>query len=123
MAIVRGLECVMSKVVSFRLDRENPREVKAYKVLRAWLVKGHSTRYTITEALLRLGEPRTGYTSRAALNEISDTLNQVRLLLEEIEYCGNSSQKSNDTHHKPSDLTDTFVTSIKKAAKSGIALD
>ena len=70
-----------------------------------------------------LGEPRTGYAPRAALDEISDTLNHVRLLLEEIEYCGNSSQKSNDTHHKPSDLSDTFVTSIKKAAKPGIALD
>ena len=123
MAIVRGLERVMSKVVSFRLNKENPREAQAYEILGAWRANGHSTRYTVTEALLKLGELRTDSSPGAALDGISDTLNQVRRLLEEIEYRGSSSQKSNDTSHHPSGLTDDFVTSVKKAAKPGMALD
>ena len=58
----------MSRVTSFRLSKENPREAKAYEVLRAWRLKGHSARHTITKALLRISEPRTDSAADSTLD-------------------------------------------------------
>ena len=44
----------MSRVIGFRLDRENPREAQALAVLEAWQEAGYSTRHILTEALLAL---------------------------------------------------------------------
>ena len=57
MALMRGSANAMSEVISFRLSKENPREALAYEILKGWHEKGHSIRHTITEALLKLGEP------------------------------------------------------------------
>ena len=42
----------MSKVYSFRLNEENPREIQAKDVIEARLQAGYSSRQIITEALL-----------------------------------------------------------------------
>jgi hypothetical protein len=42
----------MSKVYSFRLDADNPREAKAKGVIDTWLEKGYSLRYLVVEALI-----------------------------------------------------------------------
>ena len=41
----------MSKVYSFRLDENNPREAQAREVIDAWVSKGYSLRHILTEAL------------------------------------------------------------------------
>jgi len=46
----------MSEVISFRLNRENPREALALEVLKNRFRKGFSVRYVLTEALLKLDE-------------------------------------------------------------------
>ena len=48
----------MSDVISFRLDKDNPREEKARQVLKYWYEEGYSLRHIMTEALLRLDEPQ-----------------------------------------------------------------
>ena len=42
----------MSKVFSFRLNDDNPREAQAREEIKAWVKEGYSLRYIITEALL-----------------------------------------------------------------------
>lgn len=113
----------MSKVISFRLSKDNPREAQAYEVLKAWQDKGYSVRHTITEALLKLDGPGLGSITCASFDDINQTLNQVRELLERIRNADNSSQKSLNPGPYHSSLNDNFIASIKKAAKPGIKLD
>ena len=42
----------MSKVYSFRLNDDNPREAQAREVIEAWVEEGYSLRHVIVEALL-----------------------------------------------------------------------
>ena len=44
----------MSEVISFRLNKDNPREARALMVLKGWQEQGHNIRYIITEALVNL---------------------------------------------------------------------
>ena len=113
----------MSKIVSFRLSKENPREAQAYEVLKARYDKGYSIRHTITEALLKLDEPGLDSVMGASLDDINKTLNQVRELLERIGNDDNSSQKSQNPGPYYSGLTDNFILSIRKVSKPGIRLD
>jgi len=113
----------MSDVISFRLSKDNLREAQAYEVLKAWYDKGYSVRHTITEALLRLDEPKLDSVTGASLNDINRTLGQVRELLERIGNEDNSSQKSQNPARHCLSLNDNFIVSIKKTAKPGIRLD
>ena len=47
----------MSEVISFRQNKDNPREEKAVQVLRTWTAQGFNVRHTITEALLKRAGP------------------------------------------------------------------
>ena len=47
----------MSKVISFRLNKNNPREAIAWHVLQARIAKGYSIRHIMTEALIKLDQP------------------------------------------------------------------
>jgi hypothetical protein len=44
----------MSKVFSFRLDENNPREAQAMEVIDTWASRGYSLRYVLVEALIDL---------------------------------------------------------------------
>jgi len=72
----------MSKVISFRLNPDNPRDAKALAVLQNWLSQGFSTRYTITEALLELDSTNAKATDKEALRDLSQ---QLKELLKNIE--------------------------------------
>ena len=45
----------MSKVYSFRLDSDNPREAQAIEVIDNWVSQGYSLRNLLTEALIKRG--------------------------------------------------------------------
>ena len=49
----------MSEVVSFRLNKDNPRERQALVILETWCAQGYNARYILTEALIKLGEQIT----------------------------------------------------------------
>lgn len=42
----------MSKVYSFKLNDDNPREAQAREIIEAWVEERYSLRHIITEALL-----------------------------------------------------------------------
>ena len=52
MAFVRYIEVAMSKVYSFRLDENNPREAQAKEVIDAWVSMGFSLRQIIIDTLI-----------------------------------------------------------------------
>ena len=52
MAVIRIAECHMSKVYSFRLSEDNPREAQARRSIEAWMTEGYSLRYVIVAAIL-----------------------------------------------------------------------
>lgn len=113
----------MSKVISFRLSKENPREARALEVIKNCQKKGHGLCHIITEALLKLDEPDPVPVYDLRLEEINQTLNQVRNLLELAETRGAPLHGERDTNMCQSGLTDDFIASVKKAAKRGMKLE
>lgn len=113
----------MSEVISFRLNKDNLREAQALEILEARCSKGYSLRYVITEALLKLNDPGPESIQDNPIPELSTVLSQVNKLLEQI---GNGEppffpKQGENTLH--SSLAESFVLSIKKAAKPGLRLD
>jgi hypothetical protein len=112
----------MSEVISFRLNQDNPREAQALEVLRTLCSDGYSIRQIITDALLKL------YASKSkpmtiVLDELNETLSQVNLLLDQIGNGGHSKFTKRDNNQTCSGLTDTFIASVRKTARSGLKLD
>ena len=112
----------MSEVISFRLSKDNPREVQAFEVLKAWSDKGYSTRHIITEALLNLDESKPE-AKIAMIDELTETLSQVGHLLEQIGDRKSSSATRQSESQSRAKLTSGFVASVKKSAKSGLKID
>jgi hypothetical protein len=112
----------MSEVISFRLNNDKLREAQAFKVLEAWRSRGYSVRYVITEALLTLKDPGQESSANTLTDELNSTLNQVRKLLEQL---GNGEQVvgAKQEEYGLSILTDTFMASIRKAAKPGVKIE
>jgi len=74
----------MSDIISFWLAKDNLREEKARRVLKAWYEEGYSVRYVITEALLKLHDPDPEFIEDNPIPELNAVLNQVNKLLEQI---------------------------------------
>ena len=106
----------MSKVISFRLNPENPRDARALAVLQEWLSQGFSTRHTITEALLLLDSGKPLELDSRAFNDLS---NQIQKLLVRFE-TGSTHDTENVISSKER-LSDGFIASIVKAAKPGLS--
>jgi len=97
----------MSKIYSFRLDENNPREAQAREVIEAWVSKGYSLRYVITEALLLVDN------AEGNENGLPSIIEQLKELLSVLE----ENRPVNKTFS--SDLPKSFVDSIKTSIKSG----
>ena len=113
----------MSDVISFRLDKDNPREEKARQVLKAWYEEGYSLRYFMTEALLKLYEQHLAPVEEAMLEEVNENLNRISQLLERI---GNSQSLGvAELVGEPAqaELTAGFIGMIRRGAKSGLKYD
>jgi hypothetical protein len=100
----------MSKVYSFRLDDNNPREAQAREVINAWVSKGYSQRHIFVEALIGL------YVGEEKRSELENTLARFTTLLDNLDtskfipkkHLGNEISLSND-----------FLDSIAKSVKPG----
>ena len=99
----------MSEVISFRMDKDNPREAQAKAVLKAWVEKGYCVRHVLTEALLAY----RGSKVDVDINELTHKLDQISNMLQ---------QNSTPSNHEDSNnmLSDSFMASIRNAAKPGI---
>jgi hypothetical protein len=101
----------MSEVISFRLDKDNPREAQARAVLKAWADKGYSVRHVLTEALLAY----QGSHKDMDVHELSVKLDQMYNILQQNGTPPTSLEKDVG-------LSDRFLASIKTAAKPGVSL-
>ncbi|MCJ7529862.1 MAG: hypothetical protein MUO64_02365 [Anaerolineales bacterium] len=113
----------MSDVISYRLDKDNPREEKARRVLKAWYEEDYSLRYILTEASLMLDEPQPDQSDSNVLTEVNEKLDHINHLPECV---GNAQPNSNTKQNEGSsqtNLPDAFISSISKVAKPGQKLD
>lgn len=110
----------MSKVISFRLNPENPREAQALEILRSKQAEGFSSRRVLTDALIGI-VAKKGRDNLFSIDEFNMALEHVSDLLERI----NNGNPDHDqsTHSKVASLNDNFLNSVKMAAKPGLNLD
>ena len=107
-----GSAFVMSEVISFRLDKDNPREAQARAVLKTRADKGYSVRHVLTEALLAY----YGSHKDMDIHELSAKLDQMYKMLQQ------NGAKSISLE-KDVGLSDRFMESIKKTAKPGVRIE
>jgi len=103
----------MSKVYSFRLDENNPREVQAREVIEAWLTQGYSLRHQLVDVLI-------AFQNKEFQN------NQYAELFEKIERLFLVSKENEDKEVLEileGTLTETFIGSISKSVKGGIRME
>ena len=112
----------MSKIFSFRLNDNNPREARVLELLHNELGAGYNLRQIIVEAILKLDEYNPNRVSISMLNELNLVLTRVNCLLEIFE--GQSSlpfSKTEDISSKK--LTTTFIDSVNKSFQPGIKIE
>ena len=97
----------MSKVYSFRLNDDNPREAQAREVINAWVQEGYSLRHVVVEALI------TYEKERIELDRLSSIQEQLEGLILSL---------NNQPISNPSEttLSNSFLNAVKHAAKFGL---
>jgi hypothetical protein len=100
----------MSKVYSFRLDFNNPREAQAREVINAWVLKGYSLRQVVIKALLNTSNEND------SSKDLEQLIEKLGILLERVDYSGITlkSGKKMDSVLPPA-----FLESISKTLKPG----
>jgi hypothetical protein len=99
----------MSKVYSFRLDDDNPREAQAKGVIHAWVEEGYSLRHVVVEALLSFGNNNAGHNE---LNEVVEQLQDLILTLD----------RPPVTESSDALLSNSFLDAVKQSAKGGVKI-
>lgn len=102
----------MSIVVNFRLCEKNPREEKALNILNNWREEGYSLRQKITDAIIKLGNDRYIEGLRILEYDLFETLKHMIQELPSPSFT-NPSLPENE-------LSQQFMTSMKKSVKPGI---
>lgn len=104
----------MSKIISFRINENNPREKQAYEILSTLINKGYSARSIMINALIQIGAD--GEKERMdLLFEMNEKLSNLLHLMEQDTPKRGAQEKINEDN-----LRSEFVNSIKKAARPGI---
>jgi len=101
----------MSKVYSFRLSEDNPREILAREMIDAKISQGYSLRQILTEALISYGDNQG---SQKGLDKYIDQLTE---LIQELDIKRGSSIRSDHALG----LSSSFVNAMKRSAKQGIS--
>ena len=104
----------MSKVLSFRLCRENPREAKALTILSRWREDGYSLRHTLIEAILRLDNDQSQPGTRIIVDDLLETLKSMLQKLPD--------QISINPSIPEHELSQKFITSLKMSIKPPLKL-
>ncbi len=108
LAFVRCIETAMSKVYSFRLDENNPREAQAKEVIEVWISKGYFLRHIVVDALISYRKAKLG---QAELNFAIEQLQNLILTLE----------KEPATSSLAPPLPIPFLDAVKQSMKSGVS--
>ena len=99
----------MSKVYSFRLSDDNPREAQAKGGINAWVEEGYSLRHVVVEALLSFENRDAGH------SELNEVVEQLHDLIATLDLPSNP--KSSDAV-----LPNSFLSAVKQSAKSGVKI-
>lgn len=100
----------MSKVYSFRLNDENPREARAREVIEAWVEEGYSLRYVIVEALVSF--------KKEGLRQ-----GDVNSLVEKLQDLILSIDKSETAQLSEVSLSNSFLDAMKQSVRDGMRAD
>ena len=100
----------MSKVYSFRLNDNNPREARAKSVIDAWVDEGYSLRYVVVEALIKFQINENNY----EMQIIQDTIMEFIARFDAKQITPYNLEIDNNA------LSNSFLKSIKSSVKSGI---
>jgi len=109
----------MSEVISFRLDKSNPREAQAIEKLNRWMDRGYSSRFILTQALLRIDDIDEENENHSN-HEINSVLDQLNSLLELLNNQDIKSMLKHNTNIDAIALKGGFLSSIKQGIKPGI---
>jgi hypothetical protein len=101
----------MSKVFSFRLDENNPREARAMEVIHTWASRGYSLRYVLVEALLNLKEKET------QKDDFPSSLDEIIRMLQNLQAGSDGPKVEQEQENK---LSDTFLKAVAKSTKPGL---
>jgi len=94
------------------------------RVLKKGQEAGYSLRHILTEALLALESAAENEQAvLTTLSEMTDRLAQVQSALERFQHLNLSSTQRQDEKLDQAALADSFVLSVKSAAKPGLTLD
>ena len=101
----------MSKVYSFRLDENNPREAQAKEVIDAWVSQGYSLRNKLVDLLIHSQE-----------KSVQDI--QFEKIFEHIENLVNGRKEEKGmSHNLRESLSDRFVGSLVNSVKDGLTIE
>lgn len=110
----------MSRVISFRLCRDNPREAQALEMLQQRQEQGFSTRQILLEALLSLSSDANTSDLNDIAARLEDVLNEANDYIARLQ---NGQSVTGTMATAPSELpsvSEGFKLSVRKAAKSGV---
>jgi hypothetical protein len=110
----------MSEVISFRLDKTNPREARALEVLNAYIELGYSARFILTKALLELDHPGSDLEMSQDGHDLDVVLEQMGQVLEIVKSMKADPTNRQDLSIKQLNLNDSFLASIKQGVKPGM---
>ncbi len=114
----------MSEVISFRLDPNNPREAQALAVLEQGKAAGYKARHILTEALLALeASAEDEQQVLSALAEVSQRMEQIRDALESLQQGNCVPVQPRGGQIEEAVLAESFLLSVKSAARPGIQID
>ena len=99
----------MSKVYSFRLDENNPRETQAREVIDAWMGEEYSLRYVIVDALL-------------SYERVDDNQDELSIFLEKLQdlILSLNINPTTQTINAPM-LSSPFLDAVKQSVRSGVS--
>lgn len=103
----------MSKVYSFRLNDDNPREAQTREVIEVWVGEGYSLRRIITNSVLNSLDNREN-------EEIYTLLAQIKEMISELE---NTATSDIIKEQKSSELSSLFLVAVKNSTKNGLRLE
>jgi hypothetical protein len=99
----------MSKVYSFRLDENNPREAQAKEVIDAWVEEGYSLRRIIVDATIQY--------KKNGNQDVDFLVKQVNVLVKKL--MDRQTPEFVDKKGK-GDLSNNFINSVTQSLKLGM---
>jgi hypothetical protein len=123
----------MTVELHFQLDEEDAQGHRALEILAAWEQQGFAIDEILARALLALGERQAAHQTSTTVASVKDIIRQMNELLREAQALraipGAAPQSPAVVDSQPgppqpsAELSQAFLTAIKKAARPGLRLD